>query len=65
MTEREKVKINEDILKLMNSDINHSTIPTPLDTIITRLISEFYFIPDYQRKYVWNEKQVIELMKII
>lgn len=62
MTEREKVRMNEDILKLMNSDINHSTIPTPLDTIITRLISEFYFIPDYQRKYVWNEKQVIELM---
>lgn len=62
MTKEEKEKMNSDILRLMNSDINHSTVPTPLDTIITRLISGFYFIPDYQRKYVWDEKQVVELM---
>ena len=47
---------------LLDTNIYHSTIPTPIDTIISRLISGFYFIPNYQRQYVWNEKQVVALM---
>lgn len=51
-----------DISKLMNSNISHTTIPTPIDTIISRLESGFYYIPDYQRRYVWEKKQIVALI---
>lgn len=53
---------NIDVKKLMNSEITNRTVPTPIDTIITRLESGFYYIPPYQRKYIWSEKQVVDLV---
>lgn len=50
------------VSRLMDSSISHTTIPTPVDTIITRLVSGFYYIPDYQRRYVWTEEQIVTLI---
>jgi len=51
-----------DMEKLMNSDITYQTVRTPIDTIISRMEAGHYFIPEYQRNYVWKEKQVIALI---
>ena len=51
-----------DISKLLNSAISFKTIPTPIDTIINRMDTGYYLIPENQRKYVWDEKQVIALI---
>ncbi len=47
---------------LFNSDIKYDTLPTPLDTIISRLEAGRYLIPKYQRNYVWSEKQTVALI---
>lgn len=51
-----------DVEDLLNSDISYQNVPTPIDTIITRMDSGSYLIPEYQRNYVWDEKQVVALI---
>ncbi|MCK4257871.1 MAG: DUF262 domain-containing protein [Halanaerobiales bacterium] len=48
--------------KLMDSNITYQSLPTPIDTIISRMESGRYLIPKYQRNYVWEEKQVVALI---
>lgn len=35
---------------------------TSQDMTLEKLFSEFYLVPDYQREYVWGEKEVMEFM---
>lgn len=51
-----------DVEGLINSDISYQNVPTPIDTIINRMDSGSYLIPEYQRNYVWDEKQVVALI---
>lgn len=60
--ENEENLLSIDLSLIKESELNSSTIPTPIDTIITRLEAGFYLIPNYQRKYVWKEKQIVGLM---
>lgn len=50
------------ITELLNSNILYRTVSTPIDTIVSRLESGYYLIPDYQREYVWEDKQVVGLV---
>lgn len=35
------------------------------DLALEKLFNDFYVVPDYQREYIWQEKQVYQLLKDI
>lgn len=57
-------KITEEVLKEIESSINHESIPYvydtkeyPVEVIVQKYEKELIFVPHYQRKFVWTPKQ--------
>lgn len=53
MNEKEIIKNIQDIRK----EIKYSTVDYPVESIISNLKNGRFFIPSYQREYVWNNQK--------
>lgn len=47
-----------DLAKLLDTEVKHQFATPTVGTLYTTLVEGFYEIPDFQRKFVWNKKQV-------
>ena len=49
---------SEDVGSLLDSEVKHQFVSPTSGSLYSSLVNEFYFIPDFQRKFVWSKKQV-------
>ena len=55
------VELDDDINKLIDSNISCYTNGLQIESIINSLRSGYYIIPKFQRRFVWNKDQVAYL----
>lgn len=55
--EAEKIKINN----ILHSDLTYRSNGLQCESVINSLISGYYIIPKFQRKFVWKKRQVANL----
>lgn len=47
-----------DVENLLNTEVRHQVVTPTVGALYSTLIEGFFEIPDFQRKFVWNKKQV-------
>ncbi|MBN1075018.1 DUF262 domain-containing protein [Clostridium botulinum] len=50
-----------DVSQLLNANISKNLISMSFDTIIEKFNNFYFVLPKYQRKYVWDQKQIANL----
>lgn len=59
--EREEESKKIDVSQLLNTNISKNLISMSFDTIVEKFNNFDFVLPKYQRKYVWDQKQIANL----
>lgn len=62
MFEHEKI-IND--IESLRKEVKYSTIDFPIESIVSNLKRGRFFIPDYQREYIWNNEKKSKFIESI
>ena len=62
MIEQEKIINN---IESLRKEVKYSTVDYPIEFIVSSLKNRRFFIPDYQREYVWNNEKKSKFIESI